>query len=64
MLNQEQARETVKALKNEYGFTYGYISNLIGISANHLYHFIIGDRNLKRDKISKIERLINTKLGE
>ena len=63
MLNQEQARETVKSLKNEYGFTYGYIANLIGISANHLYHFVIGDRNLKRDKISKIERLINTKFG-
>ena len=64
MLNQEEARQIIKKLKNEYGFTYNYIAELIGVSANHLYHFVIGDRNLKRDRIFKLETLINGKIGD
>ena len=64
MLNQEQARTVVKNLKNEYGFTYGYIAELIGVSANHLYHFILGDRNLKRERIAQLERIISNRIGD
>ncbi len=63
MLNQEQARNFIAELKKDYGFTYGYIAELLGVSANHIYHFMLGDRNLKRDKIFKLERLMNTRLG-
>lgn len=61
MLNQEQAREKIMELKNIYGFTYRYIAELLGISASHIYHFMVGTRNLKRDKIFKLERIINRK---
>ena len=64
MLNQEQARIVVKNLKSEYGFTYGYIAELIGVSANHLYHFILGDRNLKRERIAQLERIISNRIGD
>ena len=64
MLNQEQARNYIAELKKDYGFTYGYIAELLGVSANHIYHFMLGDRNLKRDKIIKLERLMTTKLGD
>lgn len=64
MLNQEQARNYISELKKDYGFTYGYIAELLGVSANHIYHFMLGDRNLKRDKIMKLERLMTTKLGD
>ena len=64
MLNQEQARTIVKNLKSEYGFTYGYIAELIGVSANHLYHFILGDRNLKRERIAQLERIISNRIGD
>ena len=68
MLNQEQARQITKKLKSNYGFTYNQIAETIGVSANHLYHFISGERNLNRDKIFKLENIlksiINEKLGD
>lgn len=63
MLNQEQARNIIKQLKTDYGFTYNYIAEILGVSANHLYHFVLGDRNLKRDRIYKLENLVNGKIG-
>ena len=63
MLNQEQARNIIKQLKTDYGFTYNYIAEILGVSANHLYHFVLGDRNLKRDRIYKLESLVNGKIG-
>ena len=53
MLTIYESREVIQILKRDYGFTYNQIAEIIGVSANHLYHVVSGDRNLKRDKILK-----------
>ena len=49
MLSICEAREIIKSLKKDYG----------------LYHFVSGDKGLKRDKISLLEKfLINNNLTQ
>ena len=59
MLTQEQTRNIIKKLKEEYGFTYTFIAEKLGISRGHLTHCLSGERNLRRDKIYRLEQLIN-----
>lgn len=58
MLSICQAREIVKSLKKDYGFTYNQIAEIISVSANHLYHFLSNDRGLRRDKIFLLEKFL------
>ena len=64
MLTQEKARFIIKSLKKDYGFTYTAIAEMIGISKSHLSLFIDAKRDLKRDKIFKLERVLKTRVGE
>ena len=59
MLTQEQTRNIIKKLKDEYGFTYTFIAEKLGISSGHLTHYLSGTKNLRRDKIYRLEQLIN-----
>lgn len=61
MLTQEQARTLIKDLKKQYGFTYKYLADKLNISVGHLQHFIGGTKNFRRDKLEKLERLLNTR---
>lgn len=61
MLTQEKTRFIIKKLKKEYGFTYTYIAELIGISKSHLSLFLDEKRDLNRNKIEKFERILKTK---
>ena len=63
MLTQEQARLLVKKLKFEYGITLSAIANEIGISVSLLSLFLDEKRNMKREKISKLENYIKTLKG-
>lgn len=58
MLTQEKARNIIKILKKDYGFTYTAIAEMIGISKSHLSLFIDEKRVLKRDKIFNFENSI------
>lgn len=58
MLSICEAREIVKSLKRDYGFTYNQIAEIINVSGNHLYHFISGSKGLRRDKISLLEKFL------
>ncbi len=60
MLTQNKARVIIKKLKKEYGFTYTYIAQIIEISKSHLSLFLDEKRDLGRNKIEKLERLLNT----
>ena len=65
LLSVSKAREIIKTLKKDYGFTYNQIAEIIDVSTNHLYHVISGERNLKRDKISLLEKfLLNNSLTQ
>ena len=64
MLTQEKAREIIKSLKKDYGFTYTVIAEMIGISKSHLSLFIDEKRDLKRDKIYSLEMAIKNRIGD
>lgn len=64
MLTQEKAREIIKSLKKDYGFTYTAIAEMIGISKSHLSLFIDAKRDLKRDKIFSLEMAIKNRIGD
>ena len=64
MLTQEKAREIIKSLKKDYGFTYTAIAEMIGISKSHLSLFIDAKRDLKRDKIFSLEMAIKSRIGD
>ena len=64
MLTQEKAREIIKSLKKDYGFTYTAIAEMIGISKSHLSLFIDEKRDLKRDKIFSLEMAIKNRIGD
>lgn len=64
MLTQEKAREIIKSLKKDYGFTYTTIAEMIGISKSHLSLFIDAKRDLKRDKIFSLEMAIKNRIGD
>lgn len=63
MLTQENARDIIKSLKKDYGFTYTAIAEMIGISKSHLSLFIDEKRVLKRDKIFNLEKAIKNLKG-
>ena len=63
MLTQEKARMLIRKLKNEYGITYSAIANITGISVSQLSLFIVEKRNLKRDKLFKLENYVKTLKG-
>lgn len=65
MLTQEQARNIIKSLKKDYGFTYTIIAEeMIGISKSHLSLFLDEKRDLKRDKIYSLEMAIKNRIGD
>ena len=57
MITQEQARETIRELKELYGLTYTEISAITNISRSHLTAFIKERANLKKNKLDSIENL-------
>ena len=57
MITQNQARETIKELKELYGLTYTEISAITNISRSHLTAFLKERANLKKNKLDTIERL-------
>lgn len=63
MLTQENARIILKKLKTDYGFTYSTLAEKTGVSVSQLSLFLDNKRNLKRDKIFKLETYINTLKG-
>ena len=60
MLTQETARNLIKQLKKDYGFTYSAIAKNTGVSVSQLSLFLDNKRNLKRDKIFKLENYIES----
>lgn len=63
MLSQENARIILKSLKKDYGITYTDISKNIGISKSQLSMFLDNRRNLKRDKLYKLENYLKILKG-
>lgn len=64
MLTQEQARKTIKELKELYGLTYTEISAITNISRSHLTAFLKERANLKKNKLDSIEKLKINYKGE
>ena len=63
MLSQEEARNIITTLKKDYGITYTAIAQNTGISVSLLSLFLDKKRNIKRDKIFKLENYIKSLKG-
>ncbi len=58
LLSKTQARNVLIKLKKEYGFTYKDLAQILGCSPYHLSHVVLGEKELSRKIISKLENFL------